>query len=122
MHLKYDIICALACLAMERVGMLMLLVSVVQSAVDSLNDKQRRGHVFTSTALQSTTWSLVCFKASGSNKMLVYNAGMQTMACTASLQLECRTEYDENAGISECGAPKALVDVTTFPQSPNCAT
>ena len=40
MHLKYDIICALACLAMERVGMLMLLVSVVQSAVDSLNDKQ----------------------------------------------------------------------------------
>ena len=31
--------------------------------------------------------------------MLVYNAGMQTMACTASLQLECRTEYDENAGI-----------------------
>ena len=25
---------------MERVGMLMLLVSVVQSAVDSLNDKQ----------------------------------------------------------------------------------
>ena len=40
--------------------------------------------------------------------MLVYNAGMQTMACTASLQLECRTEYDENAGISECGAPKSL--------------
>ena len=40
MHLKYDIICALACLAMERVGMLMLLVSVVQSAVDSLNDNQ----------------------------------------------------------------------------------
>ena len=40
MHLKYDIICALACLAMERVGMLMLLVSAVHSAVDSLNDKQ----------------------------------------------------------------------------------
>ena len=33
---------------------------------------------------------------------------MQTMACTASLQLECRAEYDENAGISECGAPKSL--------------
>ena len=31
MHLKYDIICALACRAMESVRMLMLLVSVVQS-------------------------------------------------------------------------------------------
>lgn len=40
--------------------------------------------------------------------MLVYNAGMQTMPFTASLQLECRTEYDENAGTSECGAPKNL--------------
>ena len=40
--------------------------------------------------------------------MLVYNAGMQTMACTASLQLECRTEYDENAGILEYGAPKSF--------------